>query len=188
MAVEAISCPPMSVAWQPSAQCRAVVAQRTATRTRSRAFEFFLLLVLPALALAQDQHAAIQSTRGVQHKPPLISDDIIVGCIMIMFLLLFAFGARTRFLCRTQLPTCLKAGPELPSAAVCLYPHPQVNSEKERGAARSIGYLAARHTLCCVCTVDVGPTKLSVISPKIIHANTRLTREPSERARLRAGL
>lgn len=52
------------------------------------------MLALPALALAQDQHAAIQSTRGVQHKAPLISDDFVVGCIMIMFLLLFAFGAR----------------------------------------------------------------------------------------------
>ena len=54
------------------------------------------LLALPALAFAQDQHAAIHSTRGVQHKPPLISDDMVVGGIMIMFLLLFAFGARAR--------------------------------------------------------------------------------------------
>ena len=52
-----------------------------------------LLLHLPGLVLAQDQHAAIHSTKGVQHKLPLISDDFIVGCIMIMFLLLFAFGA-----------------------------------------------------------------------------------------------
>jgi hypothetical protein len=50
------------------------------------------VLLLPALAYAQDAHAAIQSSRGVQHKAPLISDDLIVGCIMIMFLLLFAFG------------------------------------------------------------------------------------------------
>ena len=48
----------------------------------------------PLAAYAQDQHAYIQSTRGVQHKPPLISDDFVVGCIMIMFLLLFAFGER----------------------------------------------------------------------------------------------
>ena len=32
------------------------------------------------------------STRGVQHEVPLISDDLVVGAIMIMFLLLFAFG------------------------------------------------------------------------------------------------
>ena len=51
-----------------------------------------VLLYLPALAVAQDAHAAIQSTRGVQHKPPLVSDDFVVGCIMIMFLMLFAFG------------------------------------------------------------------------------------------------
>ena len=34
----------------------------------------------------------MKSTRGVQHKDPLISDDFVVGCIMIMFLLLFCFG------------------------------------------------------------------------------------------------
>ena len=51
-----------------------------------------VLLYLPAVAVAQDAHAAIQSTRGVQHKPPLVSDDFVVGCIMIMFLMLFAFG------------------------------------------------------------------------------------------------
>lgn len=50
------------------------------------------LLLLPALAACQDAHAAIQSSRGVQHKAPLISDDFVVGCIMIMFLMLFAFG------------------------------------------------------------------------------------------------
>ena len=50
-------------------------------------------LGLPVLTIAQDAHAAIQSKRGVQHKLPLISDDFVVGCIMIMFLLLFAFGA-----------------------------------------------------------------------------------------------
>ena len=50
------------------------------------------LLLLPALAACKDAHAAIQSSRGVQHKAPLISDDFVVGCIMIMFLMLFAFG------------------------------------------------------------------------------------------------
>ncbi len=66
-----------------------------------------LLVALPA-ANGQDQHAAIQSTRGVQHKPPLISDDFIVGVIMIMFLLLFAFGAR--------LPRPVRAPPALSTA------------------------------------------------------------------------
>ena len=47
-----------------------------------------------APAFAKDDHAAIQSTRGVQHKAPMISDDFVVACIMIMFLMLFAFGAR----------------------------------------------------------------------------------------------
>ena len=55
---------------------------------------WLLTLSAPLAAYAQDQHAYIQSTRGVQHKPPLISDDFVVGCIMIMFLLLFAFGER----------------------------------------------------------------------------------------------
>ena len=50
------------------------------------------LALLPALAAAKDMHAAIQSTRGVQHEVPLISDDFVVGCIMVMFLMLFAFG------------------------------------------------------------------------------------------------
>ena len=57
------------------------------------------VLLLPALAYAQDAHAAIHSSRGVQHKTPLISDDLIVGCIMIMFLLLFAFGKRCMCMC-----------------------------------------------------------------------------------------
>jgi len=37
-------------------------------------------------------HAAIQSTRGVQHELPIVSDDVVVGVIMVLFLLLFAFG------------------------------------------------------------------------------------------------
>ena len=71
-----------------------VVSRQLATTTACNRFGAALLLVTaPMLALAQDQHAAIHSTKGVQHKLPLISDDFIVGCIMIMFLLLFAFGA-----------------------------------------------------------------------------------------------
>ena len=50
------------------------------------------LLLMPALAAAGDMHASFMSTRGVQHEVPLISDDLVVGAIMIMFLLLFAFG------------------------------------------------------------------------------------------------
>lgn len=51
-----------------------------------------LIVLLPALTAAQDMHAAFMSQHGVQHKLPLISDDLIVGLIMIMFLMLFAFG------------------------------------------------------------------------------------------------
>ena len=41
-----------------------------------------------------DAHAYIQSSRGVQHKEPMVSDNVIIAFIMIMFLMLFAFGAR----------------------------------------------------------------------------------------------
>ena len=54
------------------------------------------LLGWAAAAAAQDAHAAIHSTRGVQHKAPLISDDMVVGAIMVMFLMLFAFGASSQ--------------------------------------------------------------------------------------------
>lgn len=45
--------------------------------------------------VGKDAHAAIHSSNGVQHKEPFISDDFVVACIMIMFLMLFAFGACT---------------------------------------------------------------------------------------------
>ena len=53
-----------------------------------------LLLLLPqdASAVHEARYAAIMSTRGIQYKDPWISDDFVVGCIMIMFLLLFCFG------------------------------------------------------------------------------------------------
>ena len=51
-----------------------------------------LLLLACSIALANVQYDSIHSKRGVQHKPPLISDDFIVSCIMVMFLLLFCFG------------------------------------------------------------------------------------------------
>ena len=54
-----------------------------------------LLLSSVPSVLGKDEHAAIQSTKGVQHATPLISDDFVVACIMIMFLMLFAFGAPT---------------------------------------------------------------------------------------------
>ena len=47
---------------------------------------------IPLLISAVDEHASFQSIRGVQHAMPWISDDLVVGCIMLMFLLLFAFG------------------------------------------------------------------------------------------------
>jgi hypothetical protein len=53
--------------------------------------------LVPALVASKEAHAAISSTRGVQHEPPLISDDFVVGCIMIMFLMLFAFGEQHSF-------------------------------------------------------------------------------------------
>ena len=51
-----------------------------------------IVVLFPALTAAQDMHASFMSQHGVQHKLPLISDDLIVGLIMIMFLMLFAFG------------------------------------------------------------------------------------------------
>ena len=85
---------------------------------------WLLTLSAPLAAYAQDQHAYIQSTRGVQHKPPLISDDFVVGCIMIMFLLLFAFGER--------------------AAAAAFHPAYNPTSFDELTAIRAFVYFAAR--------------------------------------------
>ena len=57
----------------------------------------FLGLIAAVLTLSTSAEVAqppVRSTRGVQHKDPIISDDFVVGCIMVMFLLLFCFGAR----------------------------------------------------------------------------------------------
>jgi len=51
-----------------------------------------LLLFNACLVHADVQYDAIRSTRGVQHKQTLVSDDFVVACIMVMFLLLFCFG------------------------------------------------------------------------------------------------
>lgn len=67
-------------------------------RTAAAAQRVVLLaLVAPAAAAAGGDTCAVRydsicSTRGVQPLPPWISDDFVVGCIMIMFLLLFCFG------------------------------------------------------------------------------------------------
>jgi len=47
-----------------------------------------------AVATAEYRFDAIQSIRGVQHSKvqPIMSDNFVVGCIMLMFLLLFCFG------------------------------------------------------------------------------------------------
>ena len=62
----------------------------------SRALLSMLVLCVLQGALAEHRHearhAAIMSERGIQYKDPWISDDFVVGCIMIMFLLLFCFG------------------------------------------------------------------------------------------------
>ena len=51
------------------------------------------MMAAVTLVAAKDHHAAIHSTRGQPHDDPLASDNFVVGCIMIMFLMLFAFGA-----------------------------------------------------------------------------------------------
>ena len=66
----------------------------TAAIATRRATSWALALSGVAGAFAADAHAAIRSSRGVQHQTPMISDDFIVGCIMVMFLCLFAFGTR----------------------------------------------------------------------------------------------
>ena len=57
-----------------------------------RVHQHVLLALQGAMAVHEARHAAIMSTRGIQYKDPWISDDFVVGCIMIMFLLLFCFG------------------------------------------------------------------------------------------------
>lgn len=51
-----------------------------------------LLLLILTTVHAEVQYDAIRSPRAVQYKQPIISDDFVVGCIMLMFLLLFCFG------------------------------------------------------------------------------------------------
>ena len=46
------------------------------------------------VALGRPRYDAICSARGVQHYTPVISDDFVVACIMIMFLLLFCCAPR----------------------------------------------------------------------------------------------
>ncbi|KAL1514891.1 hypothetical protein AB1Y20_003973 [Prymnesium parvum] len=58
----------------------------------SQLLGFLSAALLGVVANAEVAQPPVRSTRGVQHKDPLISDDFIVGCIMIMFLLLFCFG------------------------------------------------------------------------------------------------
>lgn len=73
---------------------RAGLTMATAAIATRRATSWALALSGVAGAFAADAHAAIRSSRGVQHQTPMISDDFIVGCIMVMFLCLFAFGTR----------------------------------------------------------------------------------------------
>ncbi len=49
---------------------------------------------LIGVAVGEPRFDAIQSTRGIQHSKvqPILSDDFVVCCIMILFLLLFCFG------------------------------------------------------------------------------------------------
>ena len=62
-------------------------------RPQQQALPLLLLLALQGtVAVHEARHAAIMSTRGIQFKDPWVSDDFVVGCIMIMFLLLFCFG------------------------------------------------------------------------------------------------
>jgi hypothetical protein len=66
---------------------------------RGHVVRLLLLVSQPLMSVAlspvEDAPPPVRSTRGVQHKDPLISDDFVVGCIMIMFLLLFCFGERS---------------------------------------------------------------------------------------------
>ena len=44
------------------------------------------------VCVSAHNYDSVRSTRGVQHKTPLISDDLVVAAIMILFLCLFCFG------------------------------------------------------------------------------------------------
>ena len=71
---------------------RARVASLKRMRLQQALLLMLLLALQGAMAVHEARHAAIMSTRGIQYKDPWISDDFVVGCIMIMFLLLFCFG------------------------------------------------------------------------------------------------
>eukprot|EP00326_Haptolina_ericina_P000228 CAMPEP_0181220114 /NCGR_PEP_ID=MMETSP1096-20121128/28659_1 /TAXON_ID=156174 ORGANISM="Chrysochromulina ericina, Strain CCMP281" /NCGR_SAMPLE_ID=MMETSP1096 /ASSEMBLY_ACC=CAM_ASM_000453 /LENGTH=159 /DNA_ID=CAMNT_0023312585 /DNA_START=36 /DNA_END=517 /DNA_ORIENTATION=+ len=66
---------------------------------RGHVVRLLLLVSQPLMSVAlspvEDAPPPVRSTRGVQHKDPLISDDFVVGCIMIMFLLLFASASNS---------------------------------------------------------------------------------------------
>ena len=66
--------------------------QAPAPTPRRLLSQLLLLLIVTCDVLCAVQYDAIQSKRGVQPKSQWISDDFVVGCIMIMFLLLFCFG------------------------------------------------------------------------------------------------
>lgn len=70
----------------------ALVASPKRMRLQQALLLMLLLALQGAMAVHEARHAAIMSTRGIQYKDPWISDDFVVGCIMIMFLLLFCFG------------------------------------------------------------------------------------------------
>ena len=85
------------VSFHPSClDARATTTRSWPSPKRMRLQQALLLMLLLALqgavAVHEARHAAIMSTRGIQYKDPWISDDFVVGCIMIMFLLLFCFG------------------------------------------------------------------------------------------------
>ena len=70
----------------------ALVTSPKRMRLQQALLLMLLLALQGAMAVHEARHAAIMSTRGIQYKDPWISDDFVVGCIMIMFLLLFCFG------------------------------------------------------------------------------------------------
>ena len=72
--------------------CVSLAAQEGMLTLRASGASLLLLLSLVLTAHAEVQYDAIRSTRGVQHKQPIVSDDFVVACIMVMFLLLFCFG------------------------------------------------------------------------------------------------
>jgi len=96
---------PVVACWPPAAlpihrldtPAPAPMFSHSGTPRAASALQSALLFALATTVAAGGDTCAVRydsicSSRGVQPFQPWVSDDFVVGCIMVMFLLLFCFG------------------------------------------------------------------------------------------------